>query len=55
MARDRDRDMEYTDWGKAAVTNDVFWGQCAVYNESDWGISQFTSPSGETNISGKIR
>jgi hypothetical protein len=42
------------DWGKAAL-NDVFWGQSAAQNESDWGISQFTSPAGKTNISGKIR
>jgi len=49
----RDRDENY--WGHAAVKNDVFWGQGAAQNESDWGISQFTSPAGETNISGKIR
>jgi hypothetical protein len=42
------------DWGKAAL-NDVFWGQCAAQNESDWGIIQFTSPAGQTNISGKER
>jgi hypothetical protein len=51
MARDREENY----WGQAAVTNDVFWGQGAAQNESDWGISQFISPAGETNISGKER
>jgi hypothetical protein len=51
MARDRDENY----WGQAAVMNDVFWGQGAAQNESDWGISQFRSPAGVTNISGKIR
>ena len=42
------------EWGQGAINN-IFWGQGAAQNESDWGISQFISPSGETNISGKIR
>jgi hypothetical protein len=42
------------EWGQGAINN-IFWGQCAAQNESDWGISQFTSPAGQTNISGKIR
>jgi hypothetical protein len=55
MERDRDRDRDKNYWGQAAVTNDVFWGQGAAQNKSNWGISQFISPSGETNISGKQR
>lgn len=39
-------------WGQANI-NEVFWGQCAAQNYFDWGISQFISPSGVTNISGK--
>ena len=41
-------------WGQANI-NEVFWGQGAAQNDLDWGISQFISPSGVTNISGKIR
>ncbi len=40
------------DWGQGAVNNKVGWGQAAL-NDIAWGISQFISPSGQTNISGK--
>lgn len=39
-------------WGQANI-NEVFWGQGAAQNDLGWGISQFISPSGVTNISGK--
>ena len=40
------------DWGQGAVNNNVGWGQGAN-NNFGWGISQLTSYSGQTNISGK--